>query len=157
MVRSRRAIVLAAMAAFALLLIFSLVASLAATAASASVPRVRDLVIRSITIDPQTKVATVRGAVTCTGADEATVFVDVSQTVGRLHFENPAPHADGSVHTPVVDRASWLRFEHGLGDVDREQVVLARLEAAEAVGEDGERALDRRLDDDLVADGRCLC
>src|SRR3712207_1397139 len=76
---------LAAMAAFALLLVFSLVASLAATDASASVPRIRDLVIRSVTVDPQTKVATVRGAVTCTGAESFLVFVDVSQTVGRLH------------------------------------------------------------------------
>jgi hypothetical protein len=61
-------IMLAVLAAFALLLVFSLVTALAAGAVSASVPSVRNLVIRSITIDPQTKVATVRGAVTCTGA-----------------------------------------------------------------------------------------
>jgi hypothetical protein len=75
---------LVTMAAFALLLAFSLVTALAATA-SAAEPRVRNLVIRSITLNPQTKVATVRGAVTCTGSDELDVFVDVSQTVGRLH------------------------------------------------------------------------
>lgn len=81
----RRPIMLAVMAAFALLLVFSLVTALAAGAVSASVPSVRNLVIRSITIDPQTKVATVRGAVTCTGGESVEVFVDVSQTVGRLH------------------------------------------------------------------------
>ena len=64
---SRRPIMLAAMVAFALLLVFSLVTALAAPAANA-VTSARDLVIKSITIDPQTKVATVRGAVTCTGA-----------------------------------------------------------------------------------------
>jgi hypothetical protein len=83
--RARRPIMLAAMAAFALLLAFSLVASVAASTASALDPSVRDLVIRSITINPQTKVATARGAVTCTRADTLDVFVDVTQTVGRLH------------------------------------------------------------------------
>ena len=80
--RARRPIMLVA---FALLLAFSLVASLAASSASAADPSVRDLVIRSITINSQTKVTTVRGAVTCRRADDLEVFVDVSQTVGRLH------------------------------------------------------------------------
>ena len=73
-----------------LTLVFGLVwsllaATLVAPAASASQLRVSDLIIRSITIDPQTKVATAKGAVTCTGARRATVSVEVSQTVGRLH------------------------------------------------------------------------
>jgi hypothetical protein len=83
--RARRPIILAAMAAFALLLAFSFVAALAATTASAVEPSVRNLVIRSVTIDPQTKVATVKGAVTCTRGDFLEVGVEVSQTVGRLH------------------------------------------------------------------------
>jgi hypothetical protein len=62
-----------------------LAAAFLAPMASASEPVVSDLVIRSITIDPQTKVATVRGAVTCTGANRLFVDVEVSQTVGRLH------------------------------------------------------------------------
>ena len=61
---SRRAIVLAAIAALALLLGFSLVASLAAPAVRASEISVSNLVISSITLDPKTKVATARGAVT---------------------------------------------------------------------------------------------
>jgi hypothetical protein len=82
---SRRPIMLAVMVAFALLLAFSFVAALAATTASAVEPSVRNLVIRSVTLNPQTKVATVKGAVTCTGTRRLDVFVDVSQTVGRLH------------------------------------------------------------------------
>lgn len=72
--------------ALAFMLVWGLLAvTLVAPAASASEVNVRDLVIRSITIDPQTKVATAKGAVTCTGARRATVYVEVSQTVGRLH------------------------------------------------------------------------
>jgi hypothetical protein len=80
--RSQRLVVLT----LALMLVWSvLAATLLAPAASASEVNVRDLVIRSITLDPQTKVATARGAVTCTGASRAFVGVEVSQTVGRLH------------------------------------------------------------------------
>jgi hypothetical protein len=85
MARARRRIILAAMAAFALLLAFSFVTALATPAASAAEPSVRNLVIRSVTINPQTKVATVKGAVTCTGGDFLTIDVEVRQTVGRLH------------------------------------------------------------------------
>jgi hypothetical protein len=53
--------------------------------------------------------------------------------------------------------AALARLEDSLGDVYAEHVVLARLEAAEIVGEDRERALERRLHYDLVADGRHLC
>ena len=76
----RRAILLVGVALF-------MATSIAVSAlpALAAVPRVHDMVIRSVTIDPQTKVATARGAVTCTGVARATVFVDVSQTMGRLH------------------------------------------------------------------------
>jgi hypothetical protein len=44
--------------------------------------------------------------------------------------------------------AARSRLEHGLGDLDPEQVVLTRLEAAEVLGEDPECSLDRCLDDD---------
>ncbi len=79
---SRRLVVLAM--AFALLWSVLAAAFLAPTA-SASEPFVSDLVVRSVTVDPQTKVATVRGAVTCTGANRAYLYIEVSQTVGRLH------------------------------------------------------------------------
>jgi hypothetical protein len=85
MARARRRIILAVMATFALLLAISLVTALATPAASAAEPGLRNLVIRSVTIDPQTKVATAKGAVTCTRGDFLSVDVDVRQTVGRLH------------------------------------------------------------------------
>jgi hypothetical protein len=78
----RRLLVLAMVFA---LLWSMLAATFLAPLASASEPIVSDLVIRSITIDPQTKVATVSGAVTCTGANRLYLSVEVSQTVGRLH------------------------------------------------------------------------
>src|SRR5215212_11928772 len=74
--------------------------------------------------------------------------------VGRLVREHPRPAALAAVDAAVVDVSADARLEDRLGDVDREHVVLARLEVAEAVGEDGERPLDRRLHDDLVADRR---
>ena len=83
--RARRPIILAMLAAFALLLAFSFVASLAASTASAAETSVRNLVIRSVTLNPQTKVTTVKGAVTCSRGDFLSVDVEVSQTVGRLH------------------------------------------------------------------------
>jgi hypothetical protein len=36
-------------------------------------------------LNPKTKVATVKGAVTCSGGDFLSVDVQVRQTVGRLH------------------------------------------------------------------------
>jgi hypothetical protein len=83
--RPRRLVVLAM--AFAMLWSV-LAAAFVAPSASASEPVVSDLVVRSITVDPQTKVATLRGAVTCTGANRAYFYVEVSQTVGRLHTVN---------------------------------------------------------------------
>src|SRR4051812_12585669 len=77
--------------------------------------------------------------------------------VRRLICEHPRPAALAPVDATVVDVATDSRLEDGLGDVDAEHVVLARLERAEVIGKDGERALDRRLDDDLVADGRRCC
>lgn len=80
--RARRPVVLAM--AFALLWSV-LAAAFLAPSASAGEPVVSDLVIRSITIDPQTKLATAKGAVTCTDAKRAGLYVEVSQTVGRFH------------------------------------------------------------------------
>ncbi len=80
--RPRRLVVLAM--AFAMLWSV-LSAAFLAPSASASEPVVSDLVVTSITVDPQTKVATVKGAVSCTGANRLYLAVEVSQTVGRLH------------------------------------------------------------------------
>jgi hypothetical protein len=53
--------------------------------------------------------------------------------------------------------AARARLEHRLGDIDAEQVVLARLDPAEVLREDGEGALERRRHDDLVAHRGRLC
>src|SRR5215207_2034192 len=69
--------------------------------------------------------------------------------VRRLVGEHARPLAFAAVDAAVVDAPALAGFEHRLRDLDGEQVVLARLDAVEVVGEDRERALDRRLDDDL--------
>lgn len=112
---SRRAMVLAA---FALLLGFSLVAWLAAPAVSAAEIRVSNLVIRSITTNPQTKVATVRGAVTCTGAESVVVFVDVRQTVGRLHTVSAGGEKELNCNGRVNFSLKLRNFEGRLGPGD---------------------------------------
>ena len=72
----------------------------------------------------------------------------------RLVREHPRPAAHAAVDAAVKDVAADARFEDRLGDLDAQHVVLGRLERAEPVGEDRERTLDRRFDDDLVADRR---
>ena len=61
------------------------------------------------------------------------------------------------VDAPVEDPPALARLEDRFRDVDAEHVVLARLDAVELLGEDAERALDRRLDDDLRPHGRRCC
>jgi hypothetical protein len=81
-----RLILFAVIVAFALLLALLLSASVVAPAARASDGvSVRNLVIRSITIDPKTKLVTAKGALTCTGARRARVVVEVTQPVGRVN------------------------------------------------------------------------
>src|SRR5919106_665063 len=70
--------------------------------------------------------------------------------VGRLVCEHASPAALAAVDATVIDVAAHVGLEDGLGDLDLEHVVLAWLEGAEADGEDGEGALDGRLDDDRV-------
>jgi hypothetical protein len=59
----------------------------------------------------------------------------------RLVGEHARPAALAPVHAPVLEVAADARLEHGLRDLDREQVVLGRLE----VGEDRERPLEWRV------------
>jgi hypothetical protein len=73
-------------------------------------------------------------------------------SVRRVVREHPRPVALAAVDALVVDRAALGQLEDRLGDIDAQHVVLGRLETAEALGEDRERALDRRVNDDLVAD-----
>jgi hypothetical protein len=78
--------------------------------------------------------------------------------VGWLEGEHAGQAALAAIDAAVVDVAAHVGLEDGPGDVDREHVVLGRLEAAEAIGEDREGPLDRRFDDDRAPDGgvRCL-
>src|SRR5215217_6085957 len=75
--------------------------------------------------------------------------------VRRLVGQHAGPTALAAVDAAVDDVAAHTWLEHGLGDVGAEDVVLARLETAKALGERRERPLDRRLHDDVVADRRC--
>lgn len=75
---------LAALAAAFALVCGLLAATLAVPAASASKPRVSNMVIRSMTIDPQTMVASAKGAVTCTGTRRAYLWVEVHQGAGPI-------------------------------------------------------------------------
>jgi hypothetical protein len=77
-------------------------------------------------LDPQTKVATVKGGVTCTGANRATVFVDVSQTVGRFH----TVRASGDKDVACDDRVRFsLRLSNdegrlGPGDAEVDSIAF---------------------------------
>src|SRR4030081_1238479 len=77
--------------------------------------------------------------------------------LGRLVGEHPRPLALAPVDAAVVDATTSARFEHRLGDVDREHVVLAGLDLVELLGEDAECTLDRRLDEDLCPNRGLLC
>jgi hypothetical protein len=72
--------------------------------------------------------------------------------VRRVEGQDPGPAALAAVLAAVVDVPADAGFEHRLGDGGGQEVVLPRLEVAEASGEDGEGALDRRLHDDLPPD-----
>src|SRR5947209_9864496 len=77
-------------------------------------------------------------------------------TVGRLVGEHPRPAAFAAVDATVVYVAAGARLEHHLGELCLEDVMLGRPPAADVLGKNRERALDRRLDDDRLADG-CGC
>ena len=82
--RSRRLLVLLALASSLLLGLLATTLVAPTTDAVGGV-KVNNLVVRSVAIDPQTKVATAKDALTCTGARRVYVGVDVVQTVGRVH------------------------------------------------------------------------
>src|SRR5262249_54439820 len=74
----------------------------------------------------------------------------------RLVREDAAPLALAAVDATVVDTPTGAWFEHRLGDVDTEHVVLAGLDPVEPLREERERALGRCVDDDLGAHRRVL-
>src|SRR6478609_2612027 len=69
---------------------------------------------------------------------------------GRFEHEHPRPFASTAVNTDVVDVASNARFEDGLGDGDRQQIVFARFDRVEFLDEQRERPLDPGVDDDAL-------
>src|SRR5262249_37988476 len=73
----------------------------------------------------------------------------------RFVGEHACPVALAAVDSAVVQATARARLENGLCDLDTQQVVLERLEAAEVRREYLERALDRRVDRDLCPHG-CL-
>ena len=76
--------------------------------------------------------------------------------VWRVESQDPRPSAFSAVRCPVNDVAANTVLEHRLGYRRPEHVVLWRLEIAEPIGEHGESTLDRRVDDDLLADRHCF-
>ena len=77
---------------------------------------------------------------------------------GGARFEAVAtrPPALAAIRCPVHDVAADSGLEHRLGDRRPEHVVLRRLEVPEPVGEHRESTLDRRVNDDVLADCRCV-
>ena len=113
--------VLALMAAVGMLLSALVSVTLASPTANAyGTVKVSNLVVKSVTIDPQTKVATVKGAVTVTGAKRAYVGVEVVQTVGRVHttyaYGEKMIATDGSYRDPFTIKLSNEQGRLGSGD-----------------------------------------
>lgn len=73
--------------------------------------------------------------------------------VGRLVGQDASPAAFAPIDPAVVDVAAGAGFEHRLRDGHGEQVVFVRLDLVELFREDPEGPLDRRPDDDLLANG----
>ena len=69
----------------------------------------------------------------------------------RIEGEHPCPATLRAVLAAVVDVAAHMGLEHGLGDRDRQQVVIPRLDAVELLGEHAERVVGGDVDDDLSA------
>jgi hypothetical protein len=112
----KRIIGIVAMAA--LMAALAVVAIAPAFAATAKEDIVRNFTITSTTIDPQTKVATVKGKVTCASeVNRAFVAVELSQVVGRLHtvrgFGQERLSCDGKTSFTLRFSAEEGRFGPG--------------------------------------------
>ena len=71
--------------------------------------------------------------------------------------EHAPPLTLAAVDAAVEHPAARSRLEDRLCDLDLEHVVLARLDRVEPPDEDAERAVLRRVHDDLGADRGLLC
>src|SRR2546423_9007072 len=79
------------------------------------------------------------------------------EAVGRLVGEHARPAALAAVDAAVVDVAALAALEDHLRELPLEDVVLGRPPGPHLVGEDRERPLDRRVDDDRRPDGGRCC
>jgi hypothetical protein len=70
----------------------------------------------------------------------------------RFVGEDASPATLAAVDPAIEDVTADPRFKHRLSDRRRQQIVLGRLEVAEAFGEGGEGLLDRDLHRDLPTD-----
>src|SRR6516164_8224218 len=66
---------------------------------------------------------------------------------GRLVDEHPGPPALTAVDTTVVHGAALTRLKDRLGQLRLQDVMFRWPPAADAIGEDRERPLDRSVDD----------
>jgi hypothetical protein len=87
---------------------------------------VRDLYVRSVTLDPETKVATASGRISCTGAKWARVSVEIRQEFGEL----PPVYADGSKRMPCEKRRNFeLKLKSSEGMLSPIKAVRVKAEA----------------------------
>jgi hypothetical protein len=86
---------------------------------------VRDLYVRSVTLDPETKVATASGRISCTGAKWARVSVEIRQQFGEL-----APvFANGSKRMPCARLNFQIKLRSSEGKLSPIKAVRVRAEA----------------------------
>src|SRR4029077_6741623 len=76
--------------------------------------------------------------------------------VRRIESQDPGPPALTPVRFPVNDVPADPRLEYRFGYRRLQQVVLWRLEVTEPMGEHHEGTIDRRADDNLLADRHCF-
>jgi hypothetical protein len=115
-----------AVIAMALASLWVVVAISTAPAASARGVWVHELLIKSVSLDPKTKVATASGRISCTGARWARVSVKVRQEVGAL----PPVYAYGSKRMPCERRHSFeIKLRSAEGSLSPVKAVRVKAKA----------------------------
>src|SRR5215475_14858093 len=74
----------------------------------------------------------------------------------RVKGQDPRPPAFAAVRCPVHNAAAHPRLEHSLGYRRPEHVVLWWLEVPELISKHRESTLDRRVNNDVLTDCRCV-
>jgi len=121
-----------AVIAMALALFWAVVTISMAPAASARAVWVRELLIKSVSLDPKTKVATASGRISCTGARWARVSVKIRQEVGGL----PPVYADGSKTMPCEKGRSFeIKLRSSEGSLSPVKAVRVKAKAVAKTSE----------------------